>query len=313
MESGHVDSANPTSQLIGMECNLNLSSGVPAQDFHTILSKILEEFIAIQQEGFEWDLMYHGKEYQGVEFIPYVHFIKCVTEEADGLAGKYRSRVVNLSQIYRYCCCPTTVSDDPHAYHEKKTVPMIRQLVADGDLDGLRALSQHPIENVWHGLGFGAHSQEGVHGSRPLEMLHALLLGIFKYLCDCFFEQIGDESKVGVKINAMAVKIWGAVFTAKQKMPKMSFRNGIQQGKLTAKEYPGMLLILATLLVLTKGSDLLKGHKQSLFVTEDWISMLETLLMWESWLKSEKISHKHVHHAQKKHQFIMHMVQSTAN
>jgi hypothetical protein len=44
-----------------------------------------------------------------------------------------------------------------------------------------------------------------------------------------------------------------------------------------------MLLILATLLVLAKGTDLLKGHRQSSFVTEDWISMLlETLLMWES-------------------------------
>jgi hypothetical protein len=64
-------------------------------------------------------------------------------------------------------------------------------------------------------------------------------------------------------------------------MPKMSFHNGIQQGKLTAKEYPGV-----PLLVLTKGSNLLKCHKQSSFVTEDWISMLETLLMWESWLKS---------------------------
>jgi hypothetical protein len=43
-----VDSANLTSQLLGTKGNLNLSSGVPAHDFHTILSKILEEFIAIQ-------------------------------------------------------------------------------------------------------------------------------------------------------------------------------------------------------------------------------------------------------------------------
>jgi hypothetical protein len=181
MESRHVDSANPTSQVIGMEGNLNLSSGVPAQDFHAILSKILEEFIAIQEEGFEWELMHRGKEYKGIEFIPYVHFIsKCNTEEADHLAGKYTSGGINVSQICRYYCCPTTVSDDPCADCEKKTVPMIRQLVADGDLDGLRALSQHPIDNVWHGLRFGAHSQEGVHGSCPLEMLHALLIGIFK-------------------------------------------------------------------------------------------------------------------------------------
>jgi hypothetical protein len=40
---------------------LNVSSGVPAQDFHMIFSKILEEFIGIQEEGFEWDLTYRGR------------------------------------------------------------------------------------------------------------------------------------------------------------------------------------------------------------------------------------------------------------
>jgi hypothetical protein len=47
---------------------LNVSSEVPVQDFHMILSKILEE-------GFEWDLTYHGEEYKAIEFIPYVHSI----------------------------------------------------------------------------------------------------------------------------------------------------------------------------------------------------------------------------------------------
>jgi hypothetical protein len=146
-------------------------------------------------------------------------------------------------------------------------------------------------------------------------MLHALLLGIFKYVRDCFFEQIGDKSKVAAEINAMAVK-YGELYSRQsdRNMPKMNFHNGIQQGKLTAKQYPGVLLILATVLVSTKGSDLLKGHKQSsLVIDEDWISMLETLLMWESWLKSDKISHNHVRCAQVKHRFIMHMVQSTTN
>jgi hypothetical protein len=98
-------------------------------------------------------------------------------------------------------------------------------------------------------------------------MLHALLLGIFKYVRDCFFEQIGDKSKLAAKIDAMAVK-YGELYSRQSNlnMSKMSFHNGIQQGKLMAKENPGVLLILATLLVLTKGSELLKGHKQSSFV-----------------------------------------------
>jgi hypothetical protein len=77
---------------------------------------------------------YHGKEYKGVEFIPYIHIFKCDTEEEDRLGGKYMSRGINVSQICRYCCCPTTKSNDPHVDHEKKMVPMI---------------CQHPIDNVW--------------------------------------------------------------------------------------------------------------------------------------------------------------------
>jgi hypothetical protein len=44
-----------------------------------------------------------GEEYKGIEFTPYVHFIKCDTEEADHLARKYTSRGMNVSQICRGC------------------------------------------------------------------------------------------------------------------------------------------------------------------------------------------------------------------
>jgi hypothetical protein len=44
-------------------------------------------------------------------------------------------------------------------------------------------------------------------------------------------------------------------------MPITQFRNGIQQGKLMAKEYPGVLLLIAMILRSTAGSKLLLARK----------------------------------------------------
>jgi hypothetical protein len=100
-------------------------------------------------------------------------------------------------------------------------------------------------------------------------------------------------------------------------MPITQFSNGIQQGKLMAKEYPGVLLLMATILRSTARSKLLLAKKNSTFAHDDvlseWIELVETLLMWEVWLKSDKIAKRHVKWAEKKHRFIMYLLQKTAN
>ncbi len=41
---------------------------------------------------------------------------------------------------------------------------------------------------------------------------------------------------------------------------------------------------------------------------KDWITLLETLLQWEQWLKSSEMKVKHVRQAQTKHRIIMHFL-----
>jgi hypothetical protein len=60
-------------------------------------------------------------------------------------------------------------------------------------------------------------------------MLHALLLGIFKYVRDCFFEQVGEKSQLATEINAIAITY--STFYARQSdrdMPITQFSNGIE-------------------------------------------------------------------------------------
>jgi hypothetical protein len=193
-QSGHVESGlRHEAQGDGNSTNIAVCTEHKAQDLHSILAKILESFIEIQNTGFVWDLMYRGKKYSSIKFIPYIHFIKADTEEADQLAGKYTSGTQGVKQLCRYCFYPTRKSNYPRAEYDRKTVTAINNLIQNKDAVGLQEMSQQIIENACYKLRFGAHNDEGVHGSCPVEMLHCLHLGIFKYVCDFFFEQLGKS------------------------------------------------------------------------------------------------------------------------
>jgi hypothetical protein len=101
-------------------------------------------------------------------------------------------------------------------------------------------------------------------------------------------------------------------------MPVTKFSSGIQHnGMMTAKKYSGILLVMAAILRSTKGSEYLTSISGSTFATnhgrEDWITLVETLLMWEMWLKSDEISKQHINRSEQKHRFIMYLIRKVAN
>jgi hypothetical protein len=106
--------------------------------------------------------------------------------------------------LCRYCECPTADWDNPHADYALNTKSKISRLIANKNDEALQQLSQHQLNNCMYDLRFGSHNKQGIHGACPVEMLHALLLGLFKYTRDCFFEQIGETSQVADQINAHA-------------------------------------------------------------------------------------------------------------
>jgi hypothetical protein len=75
-ESGHVESL-----MMDVEDDkgvFGVDDVEKAQDLHTILLVLLEEYLTIWKRGFHWDLFYKGQlEY--IEIVLYVHFIKCRT------------------------------------------------------------------------------------------------------------------------------------------------------------------------------------------------------------------------------------------
>ena len=288
---------------------------VKAQDFHTMLSVILDSLVKLQKTGFIWDLVYKGKLYEKVEFVLFVPFVKCDTEEADLLCGKYLVRNRNISHICRYCHCPTDKADDPRAHFPLKMQPEIERLVKRVDLDGLKAISQQYIQNAWYSVTFHKANKCGIHGACPSEKLHAIQLGLFKYLRDIFFDRIGSTSALAEDINGLAAK-YGKVFSrqSERDLPHTKFSKGIQKGKLMARDYRGVLLIMAAILRSTRGRELLftrkkLGGKNGL---RDWTLLVELMLEWEAYLCEKEMVRKDVKRLKKKHVFIMYVMRSVA-
>ena len=291
-------------------------TAVKAQDFHTILDYLLKSYVVdLQDDGIIWDLVFKRRLWKHIHWLPFVPFIKCDTEEGDLLCGKFLSRTRKVKHLCRYCHCPTDEADDPRAKYPHKTQAEIQKLIEKGDLEGLKQISQQNIRNAFYKVRFHSANGRGIHGACPSEMLHAILLGLFKYLRDIFFHTMGKTSQLAEDINALAM-MYGKLFTRQsdRMMPNTNFTKGIRKGKLMAKWYRGVLLIMAAVLRSEKGKALLMKRRKFGKETglRDWMLLMELFLEWEAFLNEKRMLWKHVIHLRRKHCFIMYIMKTVA-
>ena len=282
------------------------------QDWHHILAHLLVTYRKLEQEGMLWHYKYKGKIHKDIELVFFLHFVKCDGDEADKLCGKYTTRTGNVANLCRFCTCPTNQSSWVFGdKYSKKTEPKIKKLLDRNDLKALQKMSQRNLVNAFHGLRFGLHSDAGIHGACPMEMLHHILLGMFKYVITGMKEQIGKSSGILHEINALA-KHYGAIFArnSERDLPKTAFSQGIFQGKIMGKEYTGVLLVALAVFKSALGQKILKKMRRFQIESrvEDWTMLLETMLQWESFLKLEVMQKKHVRKLKDKHRYVMYLM-----
>ena len=281
-----------------------------AADYHAILSVLLDSVKELISDGMLVDINYKGKLYKDCELVFFVPFVKCDGDEADKLCCAFRSRTQKVQQLCRYCMCPTEDTDNPKANYKFKTEPMMKKLLEKRDVEKLRNMSQSCVPNAFHDLRFGLHNDRGVHGACPFELLHAVLLGIFKYARDCLFEQVGESSATAKEVNALAQEIGRHLQKQSDRSkPRTKFAHGILKGKLMAKEYTGVMLVIAAMLQTEKGKDMLitarKKNVRHAGHLLDWVLLIETLIQWEAYLNLPQMEKHHIQRLKKKHQFLL--------
>ena len=323
IESGHLAAKD----IEGVQTEMDEAAGTytgkdedpdKAADYHCILEDLLASLKELIEEGMIFDFKYKGKIYKDAELVFFVPFVKCDGDEGDKLCLHFRSRGKFVKSLCRFCTVPNNETDDHQANHPYKTEPMLKKLYVRKEFESLRNLSQIPATNAFHGLRFGLHNNRGIHGATPTELLHAILLGIFKYARDCFFSQLGKTSANAVEINAIAVQIGRMLSRQSDRdRPRTKFAKGILKGKLMAKEYTGVLLIMSALLRVRMSRDILQRARKKSFREDwqrrDWILLIETLLQWESYLMVETMHKSMAKRLQKKHRFIMFLLKKVAN
>lgn len=323
MESGHVAAHEVYMDLTDEEDEEGGNAGKDdehdkAADYHAILEVLLKSVRELIKEGMKVDLFYKGRLHKNTELVFFVPFVKCDGDEGDKLCLSYRSRGKDIKQLCRYCQCPNEDTDNPLAWYPFKTEPMLKNMYLANNTAGLKAMSQICAKNAFHGLRFGLHNKRGIHGACPWELLHAILLGIFKYARDCFFIQMGKTSVTAGKINALA-QLLGTLLARQsdRKKPRTKFAQGIGKGKLMAKEYTGVLLIMSAILRCKKGQDTLQGAYKKNFRHEwqrkDWLLLVETLLQWEAYLMSDQMQKAHLERLKKKNRFVMFLLKKIGN
>jgi hypothetical protein len=74
----------------------------PGQDWHAMMTVILEGVVQLQKHGFMWDLMYKGTLHRDIHYKTFIPFIKCDNKEADTICGRYKD-YNKCKQICRCC------------------------------------------------------------------------------------------------------------------------------------------------------------------------------------------------------------------
>jgi len=176
-------------------------------------------------------------------------------------------------------------------------------------------MSQQYIKNAFYDGQFGCHNKMGICGACPIKMLHALLIGVFKYARGILFKHVGKDSKLARDIDALAM-LCGELYCQQsdQEWPNTRFPSGIRADKKNGKKYTGIILCLLTIICSGKGRKLLETRPtwRETSIVKDWILLLETLLEWEAWLNSPKMMKSEVQKAKTKHRHIMYLMRKVA-
>ena len=306
---GADDGSSVADELEGM-------GKVNLQDLHAQVRAILEPLDPLFERGFLWDMRHRNVLWRDIHYKLYVAMVRCDNKEANSLCGRY-GNLINSNQLCRMCHVKTEEADD-HLHEPKyKTAPEIQRHINRNDMESLQELSQHYLLNAFRDLPFHRANTRGIHGACPVDMLHTVLLGVFRYVRDVFFQYVGPTSKTAKQINGLS-KEYARCFgrQADRTMPPMRFSKGIQEGMLMGKEYRGVMLLLMVIVQSKAGGGIVEKSRKGKFKSKesmrDWALLLEMWLLLEAYLNLPEMEVRDLKLLDKGIRYIMYLTRMVA-
>jgi hypothetical protein len=167
----------------------------------------------------------------------------------DVLCGRYASHKILM--LCRDCNCSLSDADDHSVECVMRKVADIKVLTDQPPtkevLSQLQVLGQHYVKNAFYNLDFG-ENPGGIHTATPIEILHGLELGLFKYALKGFFQLLKPAEVIQFDVLSQG-------FSDQHKhqsyrdFPRTSFPHGFSNvTRLQGHEYVGCLLLTTLIL-----------------------------------------------------------------
>jgi hypothetical protein len=212
------------------------------------------------------------------------------TKSHNPLCGRYNSRGSGVARLCPHCNISCSQIDNVDYEWEHILPELVQSVIDANDKEGLKALSQHPIRNVFYkGICLGGNKR-GIHGMSPGEPLHVLELALFKMMIKGFYVNLGYKPgsksypKILQLLDVWARKIGSALgHRSDRKMPRTYFLNGVTGGtKLAGHKMNCVILVL---LILCKMKESCKLRLSSKYFLEHhlcgWMNLFESMLVWQ--------------------------------
>ena len=163
--------------------------------FHLILDCILETYKKAQKPGaLRHSAITLGKYRRVVNLYVPLQFIIGDVEGGDQLCGRKGGRGMTCLRLCRTCDVSTACAANVNIVCNRICVADIRQLYVRQDLAELDALEQRPTYNCFYDIDCGKDPY-GIFSMIHTEGLHALEVGIMKYMVEILFEDLSKPQQ----------------------------------------------------------------------------------------------------------------------
>ncbi len=157
------------------------------QDYHHMISVILEDFKILQKELIEWDIKCRDASIKTKYLKMLVLLIMGDTDGHDKLAGRYTSRN-GIQKPCRCCNIPFAQTDDPETNFVYNKHSLVNLTSENTTAEILQSLSIHGIDNAWKDVVF-CDNDRGLYGALCPDILHCIKHGLFNYALLALFDR----------------------------------------------------------------------------------------------------------------------------